>query len=121
MIDFDNGDLLINGLDIRRLSPTEYHRHVTAVFQDFSKFNASVRENVGLGYVHKLQSLPAVSRAIQLGGADSFVETLPNGLKTKLDSSGYDAVPPAYPSMSSRQHHGLSGGQVRSDVLTSSQ
>ncbi|KAG6378419.1 P-loop containing nucleoside triphosphate hydrolase protein [Boletus reticuloceps] len=116
ILDFDDGDLLINGIDIRRLSPTEYHQHVTAVFQDFSKFNSTLRENVGVGYVQKLQSHAAVSRAIHLGGADSFVDTLPNGLKTRLDSSGFDAMPPAYPGspgcgMSSRQHHSLSGGE----------
>ncbi|KAI9574993.1 P-loop containing nucleoside triphosphate hydrolase protein [Boletus coccyginus] len=114
ILDFDHGELLINGVDIRRLSPTEYHRHVTAVFQDFSKFNSTVRENVGVGCVQKLQSHAAVSRAIHLGGADTFVDTLPNGLRTKLDSSGFDAMPPAYPGtpgLSSRQHHGLSGGE----------
>jgi ABC-type multidrug transport system fused ATPase/permease subunit len=116
ILDFDHGELLINGVDIRQLSPTEYHRHVTAVFQDFSKFNSTVRENVGVGYVQKLQSHAAISRAIHLGTADTFVDTLPNGLKTKLDSSGFDAMPPAYPGtpgfgMSSRQLHGLSGGE----------
>ena len=82
-----------------------------------------MRENVGVGYVQKLQSHAAISRAIHLGGADTFVDTLPNGLRTKLESSGYDAMPPAYPGtpgcgMSSRQHHGLSGGEVRRAVLT---
>ncbi|KAF9224311.1 P-loop containing nucleoside triphosphate hydrolase protein [Gyrodon lividus] len=114
ILDFDQGDLLVNDVDIRRLSPAEYHRHVTTVFQGFSKFNSTVRENVGLGYVQKLQSQAAVSRAIRLGGADTFVDTLPNGLKTKLDASGFDTMPPnPYPGcgMSSRQHHGLSGGE----------
>lgn len=73
---------------------------------------------MGVGYVQKLQSHAAISRAIHLGGADTFVDTLPNGLRTKLDSLGFDAMPPAYPGtpgcgMSSRQLHGLSGGEVR--------
>jgi ABC-type multidrug transport system fused ATPase/permease subunit len=123
ILDFDHGNLLINGIDIRQLSPAEYHRHITAVFQDFSKLNSSVRENVGVGYVQKLQSHAAVSRAIHLGGADTFVDTLPNGLRTKLDSSGFDAMPPAYPGtpgcgFSARQHHGLSGGEVCRSTLT---
>jgi ABC-type multidrug transport system fused ATPase/permease subunit len=115
ILDFDQGDLLVNGVDIRRLSPAEYHRHVTTVFQGFSKFNSTVRENVGLGYVQKLQSQAAVSRALGLGGADTFVDTLPNGLKTKLDGSGFDSMPSTSYlgcGMSSRQH-GLSGGEVR--------
>ncbi|KAG8218348.1 P-loop containing nucleoside triphosphate hydrolase protein [Butyriboletus roseoflavus] len=110
ILDFDHGELLVNGVDIRRLSPADYHRRITAVFQDFSKFNATVRDNVGLGYVHKLHSHAAVSHAVHLGGADSFVDTLPNGFKTRLDSS--PACPGTLPSdTSSRQHQGLSGGQ----------
>lgn len=119
IIDFDHGDLLVNGVDIRRLSPIEYHRHVTTVFQGFSKFNSTIRENVGLGYVQKLQSQAAISRAVNLGGADAIVDSLPSGLKTKLDPSGFDSMPyashsgaPSY-GTTSRQHHGLSGGEVR--------
>ncbi|KAG1715966.1 hypothetical protein ID866_1190 [Astraeus odoratus] len=118
IIDFDQGDLAVNCVDIRHLSPAEYHRHVTTVFQGFSKYNSTLRENVGLGYVQKLQSQSAVSRAIHLGGADSFVDSLPNGLKTKLDASGFDGMPyttysgTASHGLSSRQHHGLSGGEV---------
>lgn len=118
IIDFDHGGLTVNGVDIRRLSPAEYHRHVTTVFQGFSKYNSTVRENVGLGYVQKLQSQSAVSRAVHLGGADSFVDSLPNGLRTKLDASGFDTMPYTPNSgsnsgcgMPSRQHHGLSGGE----------
>jgi len=119
MVDFDRGELAVNGVDIRRLSPADYHRHVTTVFQGFSKYNTTVKENVGLGYVQKLQSQTAVSRAIHLGGADSFVDDLPNGIKTKLDTSGFDGM--TYTASSSaagfgtpsRQYYGLSGGEVR--------
>lgn len=117
MVDFDHGELAVNGVDIRRLSPADYHRHVTTVFQGFSKYNTTVKENVGLGYVQKLQSQTAVSRAIHLGGADSFVDDLPNGIKTKLDTSGFDGM--TYTASSSaagfgtpsRQYYGLSGGE----------
>ncbi|KAL4082007.1 P-loop containing nucleoside triphosphate hydrolase protein [Scleroderma yunnanense] len=117
IIDFDRGELAVNGVDIRQLSPADYHRHVTTVFQGFSKYNSTVRENVGVGYVQKLLSQPAVSRAIHLGGADSFVDGLPNGIKTKLDASGFDGMTytahlgAASLGMSSRQHYGLSGGE----------
>ena len=73
---------------------------------------------MGLGFVQKLQSQTAVSRAIYLGGADSFVDDLPNGIKTKLDASGFDGMTyTASPgaggfSTSSRQYYGLSGGEV---------
>ncbi|EGO01594.1 hypothetical protein SERLA73DRAFT_48865 [Serpula lacrymans var. lacrymans S7.3] len=117
IIDFSQGDLLVNGVDVRRFSPSEYHRRVTTVFQGFSKFNSTVRENVGFGYIQKLGSQTAVEQAIRLGEADTFVDSLPNGLKTKLDASGFE--PMTYSSTpsgvsqpsSSRVHHGLSGGE----------
>ncbi|KAG0699862.1 P-loop containing nucleoside triphosphate hydrolase protein [Suillus ampliporus] len=116
IIDFDQGDLLVNGVDIRRLTPSDYHRHVTTVFQGFSKYSSTVRENVGLGYVQNMQSPAAIERAMHLGGSDTFVGALPNGMKTKLDASGFEFMPysPASGSchgMSSRLQHGLSGGE----------
>ncbi|KAG2345181.1 P-loop containing nucleoside triphosphate hydrolase protein [Suillus weaverae] len=116
IIDFDQGDLLVNGLDIRRLTPSDYHRHVTTVFQGFSKYSSTVRENVGLGCVQNMQSPAAIEHAMRLGGSDTFVGALPNGMKTKLDASGFEFMPysPASGSchgMSSRLQHGLSGGE----------
>ena len=102
-------------MDIRRVTPSEYHRHVTTVFQGFSKYNSTVRENVGLGYVPSLQSPAAIERAMRLGGSDTFVGSLPNGVKTKLDGSGFEFMPYSPSSghgMSSRLQHGLSGGEV---------
>ncbi|KAJ8588774.1 P-loop containing nucleoside triphosphate hydrolase protein [Rhizopogon salebrosus TDB-379] len=114
IIDFDQGDLLVNDVDIRRLTPSEYHRHVTTVFQGFAKYNSTVRENVGMGYVQNLQSPAAIERAMRLGGSDTFVGALPNGIKTKLDASGFEFMPYSPASghgMSSRLQHGLSGGE----------
>jgi ABC-type multidrug transport system fused ATPase/permease subunit len=119
IIDFDQGDLLVNDVDIRRLTPSEYHRHVTTVFQGFAKYNSTVRENVGMGYVQNLQSPAAIERAMRLGGSDTFVGALPNGIKTKLDASGFEFMPYSPASghgMSSRLQHGLSGGEVSSPV-----
>lgn len=123
IIDFDQGDLLVNGVDIRRLTPSDYHRHVTTVFQGFSKYSSTVRENVGLGYVQNLQSPTAIEHAMRLGGSDAFVSALPSGMKTKLDASGFEFMPcsPASGSchgIPSRLQHGLSGGEVSSPITT---
>jgi ABC-type multidrug transport system fused ATPase/permease subunit len=111
IIEFDEGLLQVNGVDIRRYNPDDYHRHLTAVFQNFSKFNFSAKKNVGLGNVEKLGSRPAIEKAIQLAEANAIIESLPHGLRTILDTPGFESV--SYPGMpSSSQHHGLSGGEV---------
>ncbi|EKM59342.1 uncharacterized protein PHACADRAFT_85750 [Phanerochaete carnosa HHB-10118-sp] len=115
---FDEGELLVNGHDVRRYDAAEYHRHLTAVFQGFSKFDASVRQNVGVGYFPDMQHPAAVARAVKLAGADPVVAALPQGLKTRLDASGAGASLPHF--AAADQGHrasprgrpqGLSGGE----------
>jgi ABC-type multidrug transport system fused ATPase/permease subunit len=111
--DFDKGSLLINDVDIRRYNPNEYHSHLSAVFQGFSKFSTTVKENVGLGNVEKISYKPAIENAIHLAEADTIVESLPNGLKTMLETPGFESFSYAGSSMPElSQRHGLSGGEV---------
>ncbi|KAK7060212.1 hypothetical protein VNI00_000977 [Paramarasmius palmivorus] len=110
ILDFDEGQLFVNDVDIRRYHPADYHKHTTAVFQGFSKFNSTVRENVGLGHVEALKCRTSVKTAIQLAEAEAIVGSLPNGLQTVLETPGFEAL--AYPGMpQSTRYHGLSGGE----------
>ncbi|KAH0587187.1 hypothetical protein H2248_005996 [Termitomyces sp. 'cryptogamus'] len=112
ILDFDSGYLKVNGVDVRRYLPDDYHRHTSAVFQSFSKFNATVQENVGLGFVEHLNENRAVSTAVHLAAADEIVASLPQGLRTTLDNPGFESI--SYPGMNCRrhsQHNGLSGGE----------
>lgn len=113
IVEFDKGILQVNGVDIRRYNPDEYHRHLSAVFQGFSKFNSTVKENIGLGHVEKLGQRSAIEKAIHLAEADTIVASLPHGIRTMLETPGFESV--SYPGMSnpsSSPHHGLSGGEV---------
>jgi ABC-type protease/lipase transport system fused ATPase/permease subunit len=110
----DCGTLLANGIDIRLINPPEYHSHLSGVFQGFSRFNTSVKENVGIGNVEKITYKPAVETAVRLAEADTLVKSLPDGLKTLLEPPGYESF--SYPGMmgyeDTAQRHGLSGGEV---------
>ena len=75
---------------------------------------------MGLGNVDKIRYKPAIERAIHLAEADTLVESLQNGLKTQLETPGYESV--SYPGMGfgmggfegggcGSQKHGLSGGE----------
>ncbi|KAJ6516212.1 P-loop containing nucleoside triphosphate hydrolase protein, partial [Mycena sanguinolenta] len=112
IMDHDFGDLSINGFDIRRYDPSDYHQHLTAVFQGFSKFNTTVRENVGMGRIEKLRSRPTIDTAIHLAEADGVVDSLPHGLRTILETPGFESM--SYSGseyMASSRQHGLSGGE----------
>lgn len=117
VIEYDDGELLINGSDLRRLDPTDYHTRVTTVLQGFSKFESSLRENVGVGYIPEMRSGDAVQKAVDLAGASNILYSLPNGIKTMLDTSSGQSSPVReefFPrGCPGHQRHGLSGGEVR--------
>lgn len=108
ILEFDQGDLLMNGVSIKSLSPTAFHTRVSAVFQGFSKYNASVQENIGYGYYQDLQDLDAIEFAAELAGANELLSSLPTGIKTVLEASGHNSF-----AVSNEGHQGLSGGEVR--------
>ena len=124
IFDFDGGELLINDVPIQHYEPFELHSHMSAVFQSFSKHNGTAKENIGVGYVEDMDSPLAIKKAARLAKATHIIDSLPEGLDTKLDASGFYSSPcftpatfngfmgerPSYP------YHGLSGGEVRNPV-----
>ncbi|RPD67077.1 P-loop containing nucleoside triphosphate hydrolase protein [Lentinus tigrinus ALCF2SS1-7] len=113
ILDFDSGELLVNGVDIRHLQPRDFHAHVSAVFQGFSRFSTTVKANVGLGYVPDMSSVEAVDTALELAGAGDLVRSLPDGVRTRLDGDGSDRSYEAFCGDGSCRSklHGLSGGE----------
>lgn len=120
-MDFHSGELLINDVDVRCYDPTELHSATTAVFQSFCKYNGTVADNIGVGYIPDLDRPAALRRAVHLAEGDHIVRSLPHGINTRLDGLGLDSM--SYspggmsPSCGNRApwtSHGLSGGEVRS-------
>ncbi|KAF9076497.1 P-loop containing nucleoside triphosphate hydrolase protein [Rhodocollybia butyracea] len=111
IIDFDEGELIVNGHSIRRYDPSEYHQHLSAVMQGFSKFNSTFRENVGVGSIAHITSRESIETAVNLAQADDIVNSLPKGLQTVLESPAFEPI--SYPGSisTSSTSHGLSGGE----------
>lgn len=120
IMDFDSGELLINDVDVRRYEPAQLHRATTAVFQSFCKYNGTVAENVGVGYIDDLDCPAALRKAVQLAEGDHLVRSLPHGINTRVDALGLDSMsysPGGVGACGTRApwaSHGLSGGEVRS-------
>ena len=114
--DFESGSIRVNGVDIRRLDPCDFHTHVSAVFQGFSRYSTSVKGNVGIGFVPEMNSTDAISTALELAGAADLVRSLPEGVRTRLDGDGLGRSCEAFCGDSPTSHapHGLSGGEVGS-------
>ena len=78
------GQILVNGQDARRFSPSSLREQMSTVFQDFGQYQMTVRENIALGDVEAVADDAAVMRAAAQAGADEFIGQLPEGYDNML-------------------------------------
>lgn len=78
------GQILWDGIDICEFDPSELRQHMGAIFQDFSRYDLSVQENIGLGNVEQIEQLSAVQKAARKAGVQERIEALPQGYKSVL-------------------------------------
>jgi ATP-binding cassette subfamily B protein len=81
------GRILVDGVDLARLPPAEWRSRLAGAFQDFFRFELRAGHTVGLGDVPRLDSVPAVTAAIERAGAGDVVEHLAAGLDTQLGAT----------------------------------
>jgi ATP-binding cassette subfamily B protein len=88
----DQGRILVDGVDLARISADDWRARVSGAFQDFFRFEFRARHTVGLGDVPRLDDEPAVIAAVNRAGADDVVEKLAAGLETQLGPTWPDGV-----------------------------
>jgi len=79
-----SGKILWNGQDLRELDHKELHARIAVVMQDYARFPATVRENVGFGYLAGLENDDIINDAIDQAGMTKVVTNLPDGLENLL-------------------------------------
>jgi ATP-binding cassette subfamily C protein len=88
LYDPDEGAIVVDGTDLRRIDLAEWRNGVTAVFQDFVRFELSLRENVDPG---GQADDAAVRAALVQAGADQLTDLdtpLAKGYTGGTDLSG---------------------------------
>lgn len=75
--DVPAGEVLINGLNIKHIDLAKWRADVGALFQDFIKYQFSLKENVFFGDLSKGSNLGFLKEAVKKSGADSFIDDLP--------------------------------------------
>lgn len=126
LYDYDDGRFTINDVDVRQYDAEDLHEHTTVVFQNFSRYNTTLRENVGVGQIDLLDKDTSLREALRAGGGARLLN-LPNGLDTNLEYSGFDfSFPSPFPpdplgfggvGSTAPDRCALSGGEVGYDPL----
>jgi ATP-binding cassette subfamily B protein len=80
----DRGQVLWDGTDVATLDPDWLHDRVAVLFQDFARFMLTVKENIGLGRVERIEDVEAIVDAAERSGAHRFIREWESGYDTIL-------------------------------------
>ncbi|HEY0734385.1 MAG TPA: ABC transporter ATP-binding protein [Herpetosiphonaceae bacterium] len=84
LYDPTEGEILLDGVDIREYDVDELRKRIGVIFQDFVRYHATVRENIGFGQIDAMDNEQRIIRAAERGGGDEVVTRLPEGYDTML-------------------------------------
>jgi len=84
LYDPSEGAILFNNEDIRNYSLESYQKQISAVFQDFVRYNVSVRDNIQFGNVNYPLNEERMKTAATIAGANQFITDLPQHYETLL-------------------------------------
>jgi ATP-binding cassette subfamily B protein len=88
----DAGRITFDGIDARDLDPAALRAAASAVLQQFTRYQLTFRENVGIAAPERLQDADRVRRAVASAGAADVLHKLAQGQETLLgpDVGGVD-------------------------------
>jgi len=81
-----SGNILIDGVDIRRVKLSSLRRQIGIVPQDVFLFSGTIRENIAFGKPDA--SMEEIAEAAELAKIRDFIESLPDGYDTFVGERG---------------------------------
>src|ERR671913_122648 len=84
LYDPTEGQILIDGHDVRDYDPTALRREFGVMFQDYATYQVAAGENIGVGNVDRAEDKTAIAEAAARAGAHDVVAKLPEGYETTL-------------------------------------
>lgn len=80
-----SGDIIVNNKSLREYELTDYRKQITSIFQDFSKFDISLRENVALSDLSRILKNEDITKALDKGRFNIKDMSLDQVLGRKFD------------------------------------
>jgi ATP-binding cassette subfamily B protein len=78
------GQILLDGIDLREYRLDDLRREVGVIFQDFFRYDMPVRINIGTGRVERMSDDDALWDCARKSGADQFITAMPEKLDQML-------------------------------------
>lgn len=85
--DVNEGEILLDGHNIKNIDPETLLKYYSVVFQDVVLFNTSIMDNIRIG--KRDADDDEVIKAAKLAQCDDFVRKMPKGYETIIGENGY--------------------------------
>lgn len=72
------GQVLLDGIDLREYNLESLYREIGVIFQDFMRYEMTARENIAVGRIEEIENLPLVHLSAQKSLADEVIRRLPH-------------------------------------------
>ena len=84
LYDPTEGQILLDGIDLREYSLEDLHRQIGVIFQDFMRFEMTARENIAVGRIDQPHQQSDIELAAHKSLADTVVNKLPGSYDQML-------------------------------------
>ncbi len=84
LYDPTEGQVLLDGVDLRDYDLDDLYRRIGVIFQDFMRYEMTARENIAFGRVEELEQLEHIQIAAGKGLADEVIRKLPGHYEQML-------------------------------------
>lgn len=88
LYEIDDGNLLIDGVDIRNINPDTYHSQIGVVLQETFLFSGTILNNIK--FARPDATYEEVIRAAKLANAHEFILNTPDGYNTYVGEKGHN-------------------------------
>jgi len=79
LYDPTEGEVLLDGIDLRAYNLEDLYREIGVIFQDFMRYEMTAAENIASGHIEDLDHLALLEEAARKSGADQVIERLAGG------------------------------------------
>lgn len=78
--DVSEGEILLNGINIKNIKLEDWHLRIGALFQDFIKYQFTIKENVYFGDLTKFKQKDEIIKALLMSGASDYLKNMSKGM-----------------------------------------
>jgi ATP-binding cassette, subfamily B, bacterial len=84
LYDPTEGEILLDGVDLREYDLEDLYREIGVIFQDFMRYEMTARENIASGRIEDAERLELLQDSARKSGADQVIDRLPQQYEQML-------------------------------------